>query len=137
MIKYTKFFLTLIFICSISISYAEKLPFIGKISYSASGGSAYIETFEIKEDGSLTITGCGMTSCGLIYKGKYQPLLLPKDFKDLEGTTDIGYLFENDKIYYVDEFGQKIKANADDCFGEFIYNDQPDYCSVSTLSATD
>jgi len=135
MIKHTKFFLILAFISFISISYAEKLPFIGKISYSASGGSAYIEIFEIKEDGNMIITGCGSTSCGLIYKGKYQPLLLPKDFKDLEGTTDIGYLFENDKIFYVDEFGQKIKANTDDCFGEFIYNDNPDYCSVSTLSS--
>jgi len=135
MIKYSKIFcLILSFIYSISISYAEKLPFIGKISYSASGGSAYVEIFEIKEDGNMTITGCGTTSCGLIYKGKYKSLLLPKDFKDLEGTTDIGYLFEDNKIFYVDELGQKIKANTDDCFVEFIYNDNPDYCSVSTLS---
>lgn len=78
MIKYSKIFcLILSFIYSISISYAEKLPFIGKISYSASGGSAYVEIFEIKEDGNMTITGCGTTSCGLIYKGKYKSLLLP------------------------------------------------------------
>lgn len=115
----------------ISISYAETLPFIGKISYSASGGNGYFEIFEIKEGGNLVISGCGTTSCGTIYEGKYKPLLLPKD---LLGITDIGYLFEDNKMFYVDEFGEKIKANADDCFGEFLYNDVPEYCSTSTLS---
>ena len=133
MIKYNKISrLKLAFIFLISISYAETLPFIGKIDYSASGGNAYIEIFEIKEDGDMVIRGCGTTSCVLIYEGKYKSLLLPKDLLE---TTDIGYLFEDNKLFYVDEFGQKIKANADDCFGEFIYNDSPDYCSTSTLSS--
>lgn len=132
MIKYNKIFrLKLALIFLISISYAETLPFIGKVDYSASGGSAYVEIFEIKEDGSMVIRGCGTTSCEVIYEGKYKSLLLPKD---LLGTTDIGYLFEDNKMFYVDEFGMKIKANSDDCFGEFIYNDTPDYCSTSTLT---
>jgi len=135
MIKYNKvFYLALAFISSISVSYAEKLPFIGKIDYSASGGNAYYEIFEIKENGNMVIKNCGTTSCGTIYEGKYKPLLLPSD---LSIATDIGYLFENDKMFYVDEFGKKIKANTDDCFVEFIYNDTPDYCSTSTLKSAE
>jgi len=123
------FYILLFCICLFSASYANELPFVGKVDYSPSGGNGYVEVFEITHDGNLKITGYGITGSGLIYEGKYKPLILSKDLITEYGH---GYLFENNRIYILDELGNKIKINSDDCYSAFLYPDDDEYCSRST-----
>jgi len=106
-------------------AYADQLPFIGKIWYSPSGGNGYVIQFEIKDNNTLMIRGCGTTSCGDIYKGEYKSLIIP--------DNEYGYLFENNHIYLTDMEGNKIKANKNDCYSAFMYDNNELYCEVSTL----
>lgn len=110
----------LIFLFFNNISYAENLPFVGSIYDAPHLGNAFSVHFEIKEDNMLVITICGKTNCSIEYEGGYQSKIQ---------TEYGGYLFTEDKIYYLDTEGNKMRANSEDCYANLLQGDL--YCEVN------